>query len=82
LFMKPRHDAVPSPIMTTPEVAQYLQIHQSTLYKLIRRGQIPVMKIGSDYRFDREVIEKWMSDRTSRIQTPSPRLRSASNSGH
>jgi len=37
--MKPRHDAILSDLMTTNEVAQYLQVQPSTLYKLIRRGQ-------------------------------------------
>jgi len=61
--MKPRHDATPSPIMTVAEVARYLRIHQSTLYRLIHRSQLPCFKIGSDYRFDRDAIEKWMADR-------------------
>jgi len=61
--MKPRHDATPSPIMTVAEVAQYLRVNRNTLYKLIRRGQIPVFKIGSDYRFDKNEIEKLMADR-------------------
>ncbi len=61
--MKPRHDATPDPIMTVTEVAQYLRIHQGTLYKLIRRGEIPVFKGGSDYRFDGDLIENWMVNR-------------------
>jgi excisionase family DNA binding protein len=73
--MKAHHDAIASPIMTTPELARYLQVHQSTLYKLIRRGQIPVFKIGSDYRFDRDTIKTWMADRTSNFQTLRPKLR-------
>jgi len=61
--MKPRHDATPSPIMTVAEVAQYLRVNRNTLYKLIRRGQIPVFKMGSDYRFDRNLIDKWIANR-------------------
>jgi len=64
--MKPPHDAAPSPIMTTAEVAQYLQLHVGTIYKLIRQGQIPAFKIGSDYRFNRETIEKWMTDQQAK----------------
>ena len=56
---------MPSELMTTAEVARYLQVHQRTLYRLIRRGQIPVFKVGADYRFDRDAIEKWMTDRPS-----------------
>ena len=61
--MKPSDDATPRRIMTAPEVAEYLRIHLSTLYKLVRRHQIPAFKIGTDWRFDRDVIEKWIIDR-------------------
>jgi len=61
--MKPRRDATPSPMMTLAELAQYLQVNRNTLYKLIRRGEIPAFKIGSDYRFDRNAIEQLMADR-------------------
>jgi excisionase family DNA binding protein len=60
-MMKPRHAAAHSRIMTVAETAQYLQVHPSTLYKLVRRHQIPAFKIGADYRFDRDAIEKWMT---------------------
>jgi excisionase family DNA binding protein len=80
--MKDRHDAIASPIMTTPEVARYLQVHQSTLYKLIRRGQIPVFKIGSDYRFDRDTIKTWMADRTSKFQILRPKSGPTPNLEH
>ncbi len=60
--MKPRHDAILSDLMTTTEVAQHLQVYRSTLYKLIHRRQIPAFKIGADYRFKREAIEKWIID--------------------
>ena len=72
--MKPADDAMPSPIMTTPEVAQYLGIHYSTVCKWIRRGQIPAFKIGADYRFKRDVIEKWMADRQVKGQPLDPGL--------
>jgi excisionase family DNA binding protein len=60
--MNPRRDATPSRIMTAAEVAQYLKIHLSTVYRLARRRQIPAFKVGGNYRFDRDAIEKWMVD--------------------
>ena len=56
-------DETSSQIMTTNEVAQYLRVHLGTLYKLIHRGQIPFFKIGSDYRFNRDAIERLLIDR-------------------
>jgi excisionase family DNA binding protein len=58
----PADDAIPSRIMTTAETARYLRIDRSTLYKMAGKGQIPAFKIGSDYRFDRDEIDKWMID--------------------
>jgi excisionase family DNA binding protein len=60
--MNPRRDATPSRIMTAAEVAQYFKIHLSTVYRLARRRQIPAFKVGGNYRFDRDAIEKWMVD--------------------
>jgi len=60
-----RHDpAAPSPVMTSKEVAEYLRIHQATLSKLVRRGEIPGFKIGRDYRFRRDQIDKWMAEKS------------------
>jgi len=60
--MMPADDAIPSRIMTTAEVARYLRIDRSTLYKMVGKGQIPGFKVGSDYRFDRDEIDRWIID--------------------
>ena len=65
--MKPREDATPRHIMTVAEVAEYLNVHQSTIYKLATKGQVPFFKIGFDYRFHRDAIDKWMTDRTNEV---------------
>jgi excisionase family DNA binding protein len=53
--------APPSRIMTVAETAQYLHVSPSTMYRLLRRHQIPAFKVGADYRFDRDTIEKWIT---------------------
>ena len=55
--MKPRR------IMTAAEVAEHLHLHVSTVYKMAGTGQIPAFKIGADWRFYNDEIEKWMTDR-------------------
>ena len=62
--LKLRPAAAPGPIMTSKEVAEYLRIHQATLSKLVRRGEIPGFKIGRDYRFRRDQIDKWMAEKS------------------
>jgi excisionase family DNA binding protein len=61
--MKLGDNAMPSRIMTAAEVAEYLQIHLVTVYRLVRKRQIPAFKIGSEIRFHRDVIKEWMIDR-------------------
>jgi excisionase family DNA binding protein len=58
-FVESDHD-----ILTMKEVSDLLQVHQSTLYKLIRKGKIPSFRIGTDWRFRWDLIERWMADRT------------------
>jgi len=50
------------------EVAKYLSLHPSTIYRMARKGKIPVFKIGTDYRVDRDAIEKWMNDRQVKLR--------------
>ena len=47
-------------IMTTKEVAEYLSVHPLTVHKYAREGKIPAFKIGTDWRFHKKYIEKWI----------------------
>lgn len=49
-----------TPVMKLDEVADLLRCHRSTIYRLIKRGEIPCWQLGSDWRFNREAIEDWM----------------------
>ena len=58
----------PIVVMTTRELADYLHVHPSTLYKLLRRRQVPAFRVGSDWRFNKSQIDQWMADRTKPIK--------------
>ena len=47
--------------MKIREVATYLRVHPSTIYRLLRRGELPAFKTGSDWRFNLEAIDQWRS---------------------
>ena len=51
---------IPDEIMTVEEVAEYLRVHPSTIYRMLRHGEIPAFRVGSDWRFHRNVISKWI----------------------
>ncbi|MBF0106251.1 MAG: helix-turn-helix domain-containing protein [Deltaproteobacteria bacterium] len=45
-----------SKLTNAKEVAQYLNITESTVYRLTKEGKLPGMKIGNQWRYDMEVI--------------------------
>jgi excisionase family DNA binding protein len=49
-------------IMTTKEVAKYLKLHEITICKYAAVGKIPAIRIGRVWRFDKEAIDKWISN--------------------
>ncbi len=55
----------PAKVMTVKEVSDYLHVHPSTIYRLIKRKQIPAFRIGSDWRFNIETIDKWRAQKES-----------------
>ena len=50
-------------VMTLEEVAQFLHVHPSTIYRMLKKRNIPAFKVGSDWRFNQESIERWMRER-------------------
>ena len=49
--------------LTVEELSEYLQIHKTTIYRLLRQRKLPGFRIGSDWRFSLEAIEQWERDR-------------------
>jgi excisionase family DNA binding protein len=46
-------------VITISELSEYLRVHRSTLYRLLKKEQLPGFKIGSDWRFNIEAIDQW-----------------------
>ena len=47
-------------IMTIEELAVYLKLSKSTLYKLCQEGKVPGQKVGRHWRFHKEMIDQWI----------------------
>lgn len=47
-------------IMTIDDLAEYLKISKSTLYKLAVEGKLPGQKIGKRWRFHKDAIDEWL----------------------
>jgi len=47
-------------ILTIGELAEYLKIPKSTLYKLAQERRIPGQKVGRHWRFHKDAINRWL----------------------
>jgi len=47
-------------VMTLEELALYLKVPKSTLYKLVQEGRVPGQKIGKQWRFGKASIDRWL----------------------
>jgi excisionase family DNA binding protein len=55
-----RDPTMPSTILTVSEVCEYLHISQVTVYRMLRRKDIPAFRIGKSWRFSLEHLERWI----------------------
>ena len=53
-------------VLTLEEAAQYLKIAKPTLYRLLEDGKIPAFKVGNQWRFTKELIDKWLWNQLSK----------------
>jgi excisionase family DNA binding protein len=52
------------PIMTIAQVSRYLGLHELTVRRLAREGAIPALKLGRQWRVKRDLLEKWIENRS------------------
>ena len=46
--------------LTIKELAKYLNVTERTIYSLLERGELPGFKVGANWRFRKEDIDKWI----------------------
>ena len=59
-------------LLTVREVANYLHVSRSTIHRLLKRNEIPAFRVGANWRFNVEEIDRWRVERqitTSRQRT-------------
>ena len=62
--------------LTTEEVLEYLQVNLRTVYRLIKAGKIPAVRVGRQWRFRKRDIDAWLDSQRprggSRPAAPAP----------
>ncbi|MGH7883163.1 MAG: helix-turn-helix domain-containing protein [Candidatus Dormibacteraceae bacterium] len=52
-------------VLRVEEVHELLGISQWTIYEMIRRGELPALRIGRLLRIPRPALEEWVAARTT-----------------
>ena len=52
----------PKEFLTAREVARYLRVNQYTVYRLVTQKKLPAFKVGSQWRFRRSVLDRWLEN--------------------
>ena len=63
--------------LTTEEVLEYLQVNLRTVYRLIKAGKIPAVRVGRQWRFRKRDIDAWLDSQRPRggaRATPAPAI--------
>ena len=64
--------------LTTEEVLEYLQVNLRTVYRLIKAGKIPAVRVGRQWRFRKRDIDAWLDSQRGTARnddTTAPALR-------
>ena len=56
--------------LTTEEVLEYLQVNLRTIYRLIKAGKIPAVRVGRQWRFRKRDIDAWLDSQRPRGERP------------
>ena len=54
-----RIEVMQSRVLTVQEVSSYLRVHPSTIYRMLKKNQLPAFRVGSDWRFTVDAIDQW-----------------------
>ena len=60
-------------LLSPKQLAEYLQLSQRTIYRLLERGGIPAAKVGGQWRFRKAAVDEWLDVSMQRLDTASLR---------
>jgi len=58
-------------VLTSKEALEYLRITQKTLLKLVKEGQLKGNKVGRNYRFLKEDLDRFIRGETENLKAAS-----------
>lgn len=53
-------------LLTLSEVAEYLRVAEKTIHRMVQKGEIPCVKIASQWRFRKDMLDSWLGFENSK----------------
>ncbi|HEY7878109.1 MAG TPA: PTS sugar transporter subunit IIA [Gemmatimonadaceae bacterium] len=60
-------------LLSPKQLAEYLQLSQRTIYRLLDRGDLPGVKVGGQWRFRKATVDEWLDVNMQRLDVDSLR---------
>jgi excisionase family DNA binding protein len=61
--------------LTLKELAELLSVHECTIYRQLKAGRIPFVRVGGEYRFNPALVIAKLTADTNRASLAKPRRR-------
>ena len=55
-------EMAPGPLLTVAEVADALRVSTMTVYRLIKGGDIPALRVGKNYRIRQADLDEYLDE--------------------
>ena len=55
-------------LLTVAEVAGIVRVSKMTVYRLIKGGDLPAVRVGKNFRIRESDVERYLSDRAVRVE--------------
>ncbi len=57
-------------LLTVAEVAAAMRVSNMTVYRLIKGGELPAVRVGKNYRLRESDLERFLEERSVRTEGP------------
>jgi excisionase family DNA binding protein len=55
-------------LLTVAEVADTMRVSNMTIYRLIKSGELPALRVGKNYRIRHSDVQRFLEDRSVRTE--------------
>jgi excisionase family DNA binding protein len=66
--MSKRRPFVGDRLLTVAEVAATMRVSNMTVYRLIKNGDLPALRVGKSYRIRESDVDVFLSDRSVQVE--------------